>query len=474
MSDKAFDMIEIAFVACYLMFPILGYRIFRLSGLKLTEVSVPAVFFAVYVLLSYAGLLPLFFFWDPYRVEMGITNRSLIFLTLLTTGSVLLLVCLGMVLVASFLPVRRRTLPEISLGIGRNGYAWVLFCWALCMTVFMFYLRTLPGIPLLAALAGMGKEAGLLRSMATNAYAGRQHYYSLFFSHLLPFIVYVAVAIAIGRRRLGSWLVCGVIFLTTMFVMIAATEKSPVVYLFSGIALTFLIARKIDIRLRHVLILGVAAVILMSLVQCYIGSALGRPIGDILYMIASRLGASSGVAYYYLGMFPDAHSFLLGSSFPNPRGILPFEGYALTREVMHFIAGGVTSSGVVGSCPAVFWAELYANYSGIGVVVLSPVVGMALYVIHWLLNRCPRHVATDALTTWCCIHYSYLCISSISDYLLDTQLVIVLLAYSVCIVIDSGRNPLVLVCRAGTFTLRKAILIRRPAGTGEPVSRGSS
>ncbi len=49
-------------------------------------------------------------------------------------------------------------------------------------------------------------------------------------------------------------------------------------------------------------------------------------------------------------------------------GILPFEPFRMTVEVMNWV--NPNSNGVVGSMPTVFWAEAYANFGIIGVCIV--------------------------------------------------------------------------------------------------------
>src|SRR5690606_21203802 len=102
--------------------------------------------------------------------------------------------------------------------------------------------------------------------------------------------------------------------------------------------------------------------------------------------ISSRtLTGQISPAYFYMKMFPEHEGFLLGRSFPNPKGIFPWEPYPVTVEVMNFMNPKIIGTGVVGSAPTVFWADMYANFSFGGILLSSIIVGFIIFFSQYIL-----------------------------------------------------------------------------------------
>jgi hypothetical protein len=147
--------------------------------------------------------------------------------------------------------------------------------------------------------------------------------------------------------------------------------------------------------------------------------------------------------YHYVEFFPKYNEYLLGRTLPNPGSILPFVPYDLTGELMDFFYPEDKLRGIAGSMPAVYWGEVYANFGWWGVTLIPPLIGFYLYFINKKLFNCNYDAINVALFIWILIHYKNLAITSLSNYLIDLPLVIILLVYSLLkinIGINSEKN----------------------------------
>ena len=111
-----------------------------------------------------------------------------------------------------------------------------------------------------------------------------------------------------------------------------------------------------------------------------------NPINAIASVFSRTFTGQIQPAYHYLEFFPMHHDFLWGRSFPNPRGILPFEPYRLTVEIMNWRFPDLVKRGVVGSMPTTFWGELYANFGTLGVITIPFFVGIVIYLLACFVN----------------------------------------------------------------------------------------
>jgi hypothetical protein len=131
--------------------------------------------------------------------------------------------------------------------------------------------------------------------------------------------------------------------------------------------------------------------------------------------------------YHYLEIFPEQISFLWGRSFPNPGGLLPFEPFLLTQELSRIVFPQDKLKEVVGSMPTIYWGELYANFSYLGIVIPSFFIGYFLYWLNTIIFRLPMNPLVLSFFIWIILHYKNLAVSSLSGFLIDVTMVAMIL-----------------------------------------------
>ena len=147
-----------------------------------------------------------------------------------------------------------------------------------------------------------------------------------------------------------------------------------------------------------------------------------NPIAALMSVFSRAFTGGIQPAYHYLEFFPEHHGFLLGRSFPNPAGLLPFEPYRLTVEIMNWRFPDLAGTGVVGSMPTVFWGELYANFRVVGVIIMPFFVGIGLYVISFFASKLENTPFKVGLLVWLILHYKTLAETGISGFIIDFYL----------------------------------------------------
>ena len=113
----------------------------------------------------------------------------------------------------------------------------------------------------------------------------------------------------------------------------------------------------------------------------------------------------------------------------NPGGILPFENFNLTQEVMSWYNSREFKAGIVGSMPTIYWGEIFANFGTIGVLVIPFFLGFFLSLIDSTIKRFENNSITIAFYVWIIIHYQYLSVTSFTNYFFDLYLSVVFLIY---------------------------------------------
>jgi oligosaccharide repeat unit polymerase len=319
-----------------------------------------------------------------------------------------------------FGPLERDSRARQGQGGRPDGLPAGLF--GACSFVLLLYLREV-GVENVALLGVMGFgddiQAQVARSAMGNAFEGEYHWYHMFMNQLLLFCVYAIFAQYLLRPDFGNRLLFFLVFPVAAFAMVMAVEKGPM-----GNFLIALFLVHVSVRRKgafpvkgSIYIIAVLFSLLVVFYMLFMG--VENP-GKAAAAVASRAFTGQiAPAYHYLEYFPRHHDFLLGGSFPNPGGVLPFKPYLLTTEMMAWYDPGQVQLGIVGSMPTVYWGEMYANYGFAGVLLPPFFIGLVLYWLDSLTLRLRPEPVSIALFVWLAMHLKNLSGSSLSGYFFD-------------------------------------------------------
>jgi len=220
-------------------------------------------------------------------------------------------------------------------------------------------------------------------------------------------------------------------FLITTFSMVMSIEKGPLAYFLISLYLVYILS----LRGGYISVnsfIPVCVVIICFLMIFYIvfmGS--NSPVEAVFNMFSRALTGQIQPGYHYLEFFPAHHGYLFGRSFPNPGGLLPFENYQLTLEIHKWHSPELYKTGIIGSMPAVYWAEMYANFGDIGIIIPPFFIGFLLFLLNSLFIRFESTPISIALLVWMAMHYKNVSGSSLSDYFFDSYLFFTLIVFLV-------------------------------------------
>lgn len=418
-------------------------------GIPLHKFSLPSFIISALLVFQFVGFPALYFMWFHGRaVDNGVNDLSKIFNLSLLSGSSILLVEIGILFGRICLPefflssAKCQMPPKQSSVLGQS--AGVIIAAAFCLLVFLIYVVQFETTAIEQALFSSENAAMVSRSAMTNAFPGKYHWYQSFMHYGLQFLTYASYGLYLIHRSRPTLF----IFLSTFFwaalTAVVSMEKGPLINVLMGLVIVHvIIAWNGSYKFKRLFLpaaIAVASLVfLFSFSLKYTDSLLGP-----LVSIASRTFTGQIVpAYWYLEYFPRYHEFLLGRSFPNPMGLFTFAPYNLTQEIWRWKHPILAAQGVLGSAPAVFWGEVYANFGTIWIFVSSFFVGFAIWIIHWLLMKLRRTPLDTALIAWCTLHYMTLASTGLSRFVVDTNLLVVMLIY------------LVLRIGGATFALRR-------------------
>jgi len=219
----------------------------------------------------------------------------------------------------------------------------------------------------------------------------------------------------------------------TAFGNVLDTAKGPILGLLFGLFLTYMLVKNKKFRLKNILFISVIIVIFSGTMLGFFMGAGGNAWSK-LAGIGNRMFTGNLVPSYYVVQSFEHGDYLLGRSFPNPRGIFPYEQYLLDREIWLKLMNP-SDIDVLYTAPSGFWAEMYANFGPYGVFT-APFVGIFLYIIHLLLSRLPHNSVKFAITAWCAMHYMGIPIKGIFSYFWDYYLIMVLLSAFLVLIVD--------------------------------------
>ncbi|MDR9498525.1 MAG: oligosaccharide repeat unit polymerase [Hydrogenovibrio sp.] len=420
---------DFLFVAIFLLFPAITLVLLQRSGFSVLRVGLPQFVVISLFFFAFLGTLPLYFGWDEYRVSMGVTNKLLVFQVMLYSGFTMVSVVVGSVFAKTVLN-RPAILNKFeAVQIPRKETWLLVLLVGFVLVVLYAYLNKIPKIALLVALFESLPESKVARSMMGNDFTGKYHWYSLVIHDLANILTFSFFALYLLVRKKIYFLLFLFAFSISSFTALMATEKGPFAWLLIGLFIVYVLVKsngRYPIKKLVVFI----AILLAFLVLSYIFFMGISDLGKAFLSVFSRAFAGSiQPAYHYLEFFPEHEDFLMGASFPNPGGILPHQPYALTQEVMNWVNPSGIEKGIVGSMPAVFWGEAYANYGLVGVFVVPFVIGFLLYLVDLIVSRLVDTPFKIGFYVWFLIHYKSLSSTGFTGYLIDFYLIVLVLVF---------------------------------------------
>jgi len=419
---------DFSFILFFLSLPFFWHLMLKTAGLSLLRFSIPSFVITFFYLQQYVGLSLLYFYLDDYRFTVGVNNKTLIMQVFLYTSLTITLMILGFVISKRHFGYLHNPAPTAIQPSKRSESVGLVLLFLLCVSVLFLYLKKV-GFQNIAILTVLNMEAGeaadMARSLMGNAFEGKYHWYYLFQNQLLSFVTFALFAQMLIRPSFYNKVLFVVVFLVTSFSMVMAIEKSPMVELLIALFLVYILScRSGNISIKLLIFPTILILVLLIIFyRLFMGSE--DNMSAIVSAFSRTFTGQIEPAYHYLERFPSLDDYLWGRTFPNPAGLLPFEHYRLTVEMMNWVHPELASRGIVGSMPTIYWGEMYANFGVIGVLIPPFFVGMILYWVNSLLLRFKSTPISIAFLVWLAMHFKNLALTSLSSYFFDIYLVVV-------------------------------------------------
>lgn len=236
-------------------------------------------------------------------------------------------------------------------------------------------------IPILSVMSGVeANELALLRSDATNNFAGKYYRYRFFMAQVVPILLFVSYFL---RKYFFYKTIFVFLLFVRIFTCIANLEKASIVdFIFIFLFARFYEKRQINKKYLAIVAGGIVATIILMYVF-FMGADTSNSEMQLLLVegILRRVfvGQIVGTAWYY--EYVEKYGLLLGATLPNPAGIFPFEHHRITVEVMEMVFPDLVRLGIVGSMPTAFWGDGYINWGYSGAIMCMLAWGIILRTI---------------------------------------------------------------------------------------------
>jgi hypothetical protein len=421
-------MIDLLFGMSFLIFPFMVTYLLYCANVEIIKLNISNFLLLNLFVFSYFGILPLFYKLDSYRVEMGVTSSETLFTLYLFAMLAISFYALGLMLAS-----RVKVTTDKKLPVFIENDKLIFFIMACSLPLFAAtiysYVSSLKSVALFIALQLVSGDSVLSRSDMSNGFDG-YHWFKLINQDVLIFMLLWSYAKTFSNSSFNY--IFYILLLMATFSVILTTEKAPFIWLIAS-----LFAVKVFIKndrmppLKSLLIFGSFSLLVMTAFYASFMNMGFDRLGDAFFSIFSRLFAGSiQPAYHYLDYF-SVNNYLLGASFPNPGGLLPFNNFYLTQEIMDFVKPSNALLGIKGTMPTVFWGEAYANFGTLGVMFISFFIAFSLKCVDNYFDGRNLSSVGLALYVWIIFHFKDLSVTGFSQYLVDNYLVLIFIIYTI-------------------------------------------
>jgi hypothetical protein len=249
---------------------------------------------------------------------------------------------------------------------------------------FGLYLHKLATNPLGVAFSGEHKsrQLALLRNSATAGFTGHYWRYSFAMSFILPFASWYFLCRMYNneRRYRLDWCWFGLFFVSSLYAAVVSLQKFPLLVYLVLTTLVFLESRRKKLRFSHLAILGVILIAVVSGMYTYFEAVKEPPLVRLQLAGNRTIIGQVYSSLAYLDIFPHRIGYLLGGTFPNPRGILPFVPFDFTHVGWTYLYPH-HPHGLYGTANTVYFMEFYVNFGYLAMYAIAPITGGLVMLI---------------------------------------------------------------------------------------------
>ena len=222
-----------------------------------------------------------------------------------------------------------------------------------------------------------------MRSDAGNNFSGKLHWFKFLIGASSKFML---IILFFNKRRNFLWRILFTICLIyVLFISVMNLNKAPIIDLVLLLFVSGVIQKK-KVNFKLIIGLGILIFSFLILMYVYFMGQNDKNLFIILKIIFHRVFVSQIAPFYWYQDMQSSIGFLMGSTFPNPGGFLPFENFPITTKVFAYAYPQKIASGIVGSLPTVFYADWWINFGVIGATLSMLLLGFLLQFLDLLFK----------------------------------------------------------------------------------------
>lgn len=366
-----------------------AYRLTLLVSRKFDLTHILFLFMVYYVVFAYIGSVILNVWYTSYgKMYLVYQNKDILLKIWFTTTAGLFFLPLIVYMLTELqftFYLKKKNVINISVGRMRffEKNLSILFIF-LGIFVLYLYSKKLNGLPLVSWLKNPSLQQALLRSEATNDFQGHMWRYLVFYQ-TIPIMIFTILQFYRKNGLLNFFLI-----FYLCFVSIMTFQKRPLLnFIILNILIYLKKGKKISLR-TYFTLLSIFFVLIVVMYIFFMNASGG--VFHILGGAFGRIFLGQIIPFYWYFQYVEVNGFLLGTSFPNPAGIFPFEHTRITVDIMNLYRQNAhISTAVVGSMPTVFMADWYVNFGFIGIVLSFILFSFLLSLILISLRRLKKN-----------------------------------------------------------------------------------
>ena len=442
-------MIDFLFISTFFFSLLSFFILFRISSVNLFSIDLISISFIALIVFSFIGTYPLYFYWDSFRVAIGITDKLLITKVMLLSSLNIIFFMFGVIFFKQVIKVInnsqkfslkiRQQITPAALKINNSQVLFLLLLFIVCLLTLYIYINKIDKLAIVAAfIDGYGASKEYRSEMGANLKG--YHWFKLIMYQLGNFLCFCFYALYKKYNTLIYRVLFIISFTYSVFIAVMATEKAPLVYLVIGLFFTHILIFKNGLLDKN-RILGVISLLLIVLITFYIifmGAT--SPVDALTAVFSRAFTGSIAPAYFYLQFFPEIHDYVPMATWPNPGRLLPVESFRYTVEVANWKFPDLELKGVVGSMPTVFWGEAYANFGVVGVPLIAFVMGIYITVVNAYFKGRLNTVVNVAGYVWVILFFKDISITGFSHFIISVYFIFFIIMMSLFNLISKRFN----------------------------------
>lgn len=367
-----------------ILFLWMGYKILVFANGPIRSFTIPNFFMLKYLIFAYVGSVLYNVVFFQLELNNGMySNLDYVFNVWLYSSLGIILIPLGMLIANLFFKFDNNSLndkffskPLKSFNVNFGVLLSIIII--LLVSFFSLYVyRSIIGeLPIIHVFSGTNEAVlALMRSDAGNNFSGKLHWFKFLIGASSKFML---IILFFNKRRNFLWkFLFSICLFYVLFISVMNLNKAPIIDLILLLFVSGIVQKK---KINLKLIVGLSVIVFFLLIMMYIffmGQA-DKNIIAIFKIIFHRVFVSQIVPFYWYQDMQSSIGFLMGSSFPNPGGFLPFDNFQITTKAFNHAYPGKVSTGLVGSLPTVFYADWWANFGAFGAIFSMLLLGFIL------------------------------------------------------------------------------------------------